>query len=192
MQRIKDLSAEVVDVTAIDTDWEAVATEAQAGYGHPWFWDTAECDNGHAPTLCLDGHGECPDCQSDVYCEGPMMNARWPLGRVDDPEGLAVALAEVGSVCLVKVDDDYAIAMIGGGMDLSWELAHAYVVAGFLPPSALRLPAMAGLYLNRQRNMVIGALAASHRVQVARARRGLSDLVQLRAELRRPRQKRAA
>lgn len=73
--------------------------------------------------------------------EGPMMNFYWPLGKdlpLRDPDATASALRGL-SVCLVQVDDEYGLALTGGGMDLSWVLAAGAVAAGFLPWTGLHL-----------------------------------------------------
>lgn len=75
--------------------------------------------------------------------EGPLMNGYWPLtsGNLPndwEPEQVAMRIRHL-SVCLVLVDDQYGLALTGGGMDLRWNLAAAAIGAGFLPWSALRL-----------------------------------------------------
>lgn len=73
----------------------------------------------------------------------PMMNFLWPIylpygsnpveiaGRVEDAAGC------VTLVCLDADDDSYGLALTGGGMDLSWNIAAAYVAAGSVPPVEL-------------------------------------------------------
>lgn len=68
---------------------------------------------------------------------GPIMNGYWPLGYDLAPLGtsprfVAAKLVDM-PVCLVQVDGLYGIALTGGGMDLSWELANSAIVAGFMP-----------------------------------------------------------
>jgi len=77
----------------------------------------------------------------EVLPEGPMRSFYWPLGTLlslGDEDRTASAMRDL-SVCLVKVDDTYGIALTGGGMDLSWHLAAAAVAAGFLPWTGLSL-----------------------------------------------------
>lgn len=81
------------------------------------------------------------------YADGPMMNHLWPLETIQDPRDVALAIA--GHNLCVIVDGDTAeirgLALTGGGMDLSWDIAAGYVAAGYLPPLAL-LPLPGGGY----------------------------------------------
>jgi hypothetical protein len=73
--------------------------------------------------------------------EGPMMNYWWPLGhdlRLGDPRNTAAVIAGLNT-CVVEVDGVYGIALTGGGMDLSWDLALSAVLAGYYPWSGLGL-----------------------------------------------------
>lgn len=81
--------------------------------------------------------------------EGPMMNYYYPLqesassynanvfgpfdARYDEIEA-AYRLRDV-SMCLVCLDEeDYALALTGGGMDMTWTIVRAFVLLGYLPP----------------------------------------------------------
>lgn len=72
----------------------------------------------------------------------PMMNFYWPihLPYGADPATIAARIdAWAGCVTLIDLSDmetgpDYALALSGGGMDLSGNLAAAYVAAGVVPP----------------------------------------------------------
>ena len=57
------------------------------------------------------------------------------------------------NICIVRVtdigperDDEYGLALTGGGMNLAWDIAGAYVLLGYVPPVALygSLPLFAG------------------------------------------------
>ena len=66
------------------------------------------------------------------------MNALWPVdlayGRSAD-EAAALMNKHGGATTLICVDGErYFIAMTGGGMDLSWHIAAAYVCCGCVPP----------------------------------------------------------
>lgn len=67
----------------------------------------------------------------------PMMNALWPVelayGRSEE-EAAALMNLHAGATSLITVDDQTYIAMTGGGMDLSWHIAAAYVCCGCVPP----------------------------------------------------------
>lgn len=80
---------------------------------------------------------------SDYPAEGPMMNYYWPLTHWlnADPYEAAERLRHF-NLCLVKIEteDDnalWALALTGGGMDLSWDIAAGYIALGFLPPRGL-------------------------------------------------------
>lgn len=76
---------------------------------------------------------------ADEYRDGffPMMNALWPVelayGR-SEAEAADLMNRHGGATSLISIDGDYYIAMTGGGMDLSWHLAAAYVCCGAVPP----------------------------------------------------------
>lgn len=76
----------------------------------------------------------------------PMMNFLWSvdLPYKADPEAIATALHEAGiAITLVELPEDwrgnesYAFALTGGGMNLAWHIAGAYVLAGECPPFQL-------------------------------------------------------
>ncbi len=84
--------------------------------------------------------GDWDDCErgADEYRDSffPMMNSLWPVelaynrsevrsGRADEPP--------CGLTSLITIDGDHYIAMTGGGMDLSWHIAAAYVCCGCVP-----------------------------------------------------------
>ena len=85
----------------------------------------------------------------------PMMNYYYPLpNRYDLDEDDAKKLSHL-PLCLIKFeewDEDthqyydtrYALALTGGGMDLSWQICEAYIRLGYYPPIHFRLPNMAG------------------------------------------------
>lgn len=86
----------------------------------------------------------------------PMMNFIWPvdLGYGVEPEEAAALIDQfAGSTTLVYIQDldTHAIALSGGGMDLSWDIATAYLCCGCLPPVSLlyRLPRMCETYRER-------------------------------------------
>jgi len=79
-------------------------------------------------------------------------------GNHRDLEEIATELAnEVGCVSLVQVGDDYYLALSGGGMDLSWEIAAAFIICGLIPPLVIldQLPCMSSD--NKKFNSPLGA-----------------------------------
>jgi hypothetical protein len=91
--------------------------------------------------------------------EGPVMNFLWPVehARVT-PADAAYNLRDLPLCVVVDGYDENEIvglALTGGGMDLSWEIAQAYISIGFLPPLALLdLPNMAGPHPAWKRDVV--------------------------------------
>lgn len=84
----------------------------------------------------------------------PQMNFRYPvtLGYDVDEREVAARIKEAaGCVTLMRSEDwrgetVYALALTGGGMDLTWNICAAYVAAGNVPPVHFlrNLPTMAG------------------------------------------------
>ena len=69
-----------------------------------------------------------------------MMNAIWPVDLAyerSEAEAAALMNKHAGATSLICVDGNYFIAMTGGGMDLSWHIAAAYVCCGCVPPVAI-------------------------------------------------------
>jgi hypothetical protein len=155
---IEGLSLAAVEVVSKPFDWAA------EGEGQAW-------NNVYAPgvmcpdceTVFPDGEATatCPHC-SNAYLEeragDPMMNYVWPLPAFGGEDGGAEiaqgTLMEARiNICLVQVadigperDDEYGLALTGGGMNLAWDIAQAYVLLGYVPPVALydSLPCFAG------------------------------------------------
>jgi hypothetical protein len=122
-------------------------------------WETAQSAyfNGNGPLVEIYSAVRCEDCgkivtnngssgshndvTNDTDCEGwiestfPMMNYGYAISaeRVGGLEAAARLLVDL-PVCLVEYDDVTYLALTGGGMDLSWELAQAYLLLGWLPP----------------------------------------------------------
>lgn len=75
----------------------------------------------------------------------PIMNALWPVdlayGR-SHQEATRLIGKHGGATVLITIDDRDFIAMTGGGMDLSWHIASAYVCCGCVPPVQI----LEGLY----------------------------------------------
>lgn len=136
-----------------------------AGYGETWedvplpYLTCSSCDfvgqdesyeEGEACPHCILGEGqsclELPECR-------PMMNYYYPLPNYDrNPEADQLHLYKSSAnVVLVQirggedVEDSYALALSGGGMDLSFDICHAYILLGYAPPLVFcDLPHFAG------------------------------------------------
>lgn len=89
----------------------------------------AECYNMHEHEL------ERPECS-------PAMNYHYALPYYGgSPErDQTILYQSSANVVLVKIMDDeddenaYALALSGGGMDLSFDICHAYILLGYAPP----------------------------------------------------------
>jgi hypothetical protein len=120
------------------------------------------------------GHGE--------SIEGPMMNYWYPVDSISDEDEAADAAMTISDLplCVVEVGGTYGLALTGGGMDLSWEIAEAFVRIGMLPPVHFAdLPSMAGLYPSEGRRApVLAAMIRALDVEAAsltRARERLAE-----------------
>lgn len=151
---LESLSTAALDVTPEDRDWSE-------GWPEEWDWiklpDCGWCDE---PAVRDDdgfewvcGNEDCEHHGEEVEDEldgGPMMNYSYalPLSVARDEDD-ARKIAGLPLCITFKQDawgdEEYALALTGGGMDLSWEICEAYIRLGFLPPTHFcNLPAMSG------------------------------------------------
>jgi len=103
----------------------------------------------------------------------PQMNYAYPLPGGADPGSLQAELIEHHlPLCVVELDGEPVMALTGGGMDLSWEICRAYMVAGFMPPYhwAKRLPAMAGDFAEWKPGVLVHALESCKCIEQRGAR----------------------
>ena len=188
--RLKDLDGGALFSTPKNYDWNE-----HACCGEEWeHYDVAECGECGA-TVTAFYSWECPKCGREVDpAEGPMMNYYYPLpefsyvlkehfgGGGGSLKRAALEIAKAGPLCLVEIGNDYALALTGGGMDLSWEICHAYILAGYLPPLHFHdLPHMCGYNERPMAKLVVGACLKAARVARLRVARGITDLLRLRA-----------
>ncbi len=172
--KIKDLSAACINEKPRDYDWSQ-------GWGEHWdFNEAVECSCGSI--LTASGHSECEKCESEVLADGPMMNYFYPCDRItfDDAEKLKDL-----PLCIVCLDnEEYGLALTGGGMDLSWEICEAYILLGYLPPIHFcDLPAMAGKKLNARNKRIIAACRRSLRTEIQWNRQKLKSFKYLVGQL---------
>lgn len=130
----------------------------------------------------------------EIYRENgdfvPMMNYYYPLDAYhwkDDPHGLQARLDLFGGSCLLaEVDDKVVLTLMGGGMDLTWDICTAYILAGCLPPAhfASDLPEFAGMKLDKKNKIIIAACERSLRGMLDRQKRGLEKLREVRNYLK--------
>lgn len=142
------------DASCVHEDSDDEPTEATPAY------DTDEGD-----LVAARYHTSWQEGGPEVGLEGPMMNYYYPLDTPHsfDPQQAALKLVDL-PVCLVSFANEYALALTGGGMDLSWEICEAYVRLGEAPPFhfASRLPRMAEVASERH---VVVLQAAAHTIR---------------------------
>jgi hypothetical protein len=74
----------------------------------------------------------------------PMMNYYYPIpdDSFEPPED---PWNKLDNCTIVRIGEQYALALTGGGMDLSWEICRTFVNLGYYPPVHFcNLPEMAG------------------------------------------------
>lgn len=168
---IETLWVDTVHVQAVEIDWrerygddddgwqsfEAPECGECSEYG-TWNRDEYEWTCGNET---CERHGQPIE---DDYSDGPMMSYFYPLpdlDRVADEYDAAERIADLPLCVVTFGDGSHALALTGGGMDLSWEICEAFTRIGFLPP--LRycdLPKLAGKRIDAAERYV---LAACHR-----------------------------
>ena len=91
----------------------------------------------------------------------------YPLPRTDytgsELRDMAIAIEDL-PLCIVYVasENAYGLALVRGGVNLSWEIAEAYIRLGYLPPLAFcDLPALATLRRDERTMTVIAACRRS-------------------------------
>jgi hypothetical protein len=115
----------------------------------------------------------------------PMMNYYYPLPHYggDAGEDQAMLDQHAGAVCLAEVEGvGTVLALTGGGMDLSWDICHAHMLLGYLPPLHFcDLPAMGGMTLTDRNRWILDGceksaeVAASWANQTRERVRGLRE-----------------
>ena len=100
------------------------------------------------------------ELDEDPDAWAPMMNYIYPLPRFNDTKEfrgfddkkIKKALDMAGNLTLIRdleapTEDEYGLALTGGGMDFSWEIVKAHALLGYTPPMHFcqRLPRMAGV-----------------------------------------------
>lgn len=117
----------------------------------------------------------------------PMMNYLWPIEEFEqgknnfNDKSLKKALDDAGAVTLIQRNDngEYYLALAGGGMDLSWDLAAGYVNLGYLPPFKIceHLPEFAGEnYGDAKHRNVILACQRTIKFVENRAQRAIPEI----------------
>jgi hypothetical protein len=157
-------------------------------------WEAVQCDEcGKWVVMHGDGESRHSDydrnwdsddfeesaCDGYLYSEGAIMSYAYPidLKRIYNNADRAALLIAHLPLCLIEMDGDYYLALTGGGMDLSWEIAEAYMRLGYLPPTQFSdLPLYAGQDLNGTRRWILRGMRRSLNLQINWAK---SDLARL-------------
>lgn len=152
---IEELTYCAIDAKPRNYDWSQGYTEK---------WDSHEASRCEKCGEIVVGRGgeSHHDIDEDSECDGyvpendgPMMNYFYPLPDDDmDPTEAAKAIVDLPLCVIEFLDEDrgdrYALALTGGGMDLSWEICEAYMRLGYLPPAHFAdLPEYAGVNYKR-------------------------------------------
>ena len=110
----------------------------------------------------------------------PKMNYRYPVRLRDSTAGVAQAKLFLARLPLVIVHGpdfgDYYLALTGGGMDLSAEIARAYMALGHLPPVHFQPPQMANEYETEEQREVLYAYLLSCCIQKQRVERSIATV----------------
>lgn len=139
------LNCDAIDAKPVDYDFSK-------GYGEKWeYFEAVECDKcGGAVIVQGENHHndvEKTNCDGYLNSDGPMMDYYYPLPGFDmDVEDAAKAIVDL-PLCIVHFNenDEYALALTGGGMNLSWHICTAYLKLGYMPPLHFaELPKFAG------------------------------------------------
>ena len=162
------LNCDAIDATPVDFDWST-------GYGETWeFHEASRCETCGAIVVGHGGEKHC-DADDETECdgylpenEGPMMNYYYPLpnysGDVTEDAKRLVDLP----VCIVEFLDGgaYALALTGGGMDLSWEICEAFMALGYWPPAHFcDLPLFAGRGTSKRDRHILAGARGSLRIR---------------------------
>jgi len=156
---LDDLAHDAVNTKSRHVDWSE---------GWPEKWEYIEptgklqCGSCFAEVYEDTFEGACPSCGAEDLAEyreedgGPMMNYFYPIpdfGEYGPGSDKAARLLDEAHValCLIRLnggeynEDEWGLALTGGGMDLSWQICEAFIVLGYLPPLfACELPDFAG------------------------------------------------
>lgn len=111
--------------------------------------------------------------------EGPMMNYFWHLGDSGDIDEMAAKLDGL-PLCVVEFEEsgEIGLALTGGGMDLSWEIAEGFIRLGYRPPTSLDLPGMVGRGESEDDQAIVRAVVETKRATAANLLYGADRLAE--------------
>jgi hypothetical protein len=174
-QKTSDMSCSAIETKPVDYDWGAHPVGDSDG---EWeWWEAVECRKCGKYDTCCTGGGDTHDRNGTSKCtgtlnesDGPMMSYYYPLPKF--PEDIHKACLAIRRLPLVIVrfdgdDDKAALALTGGGMNLSWEICEAFMRLGHLPPTHFELPAMCGRGTSAKDRWILRGYLKACRVQRA-------------------------
>lgn len=190
-KRVAELRNDTINAVPVEIDWRERLGEDCEGWQS---YDTCECSE--CGKLVVGSWGEQSHCdaEDESNCEGylnfsePMMSYYYPLPHADlKPED---AKKIDGPLVLVQFEDgSWALALSGGGMDLSWEICKAHIDLGYLPPIHFSaLPEMADKKWNEETALVILAMQRSLAIASGWITRKLERLIDLEVGLKFPKE----
>ena len=182
---VKDLWFGCDDVKPRDTPWsdlsydiwtviQPYSSEDFKKFGDPWeHSDEAEEKLGYGSFETMEDSNQ------------PMMNYHYPLGERDSfDEKDARAIRDL-PLCLVYFNEseEYALALTGGGMDLSWSIVEAYIRLGYVPPIHFsKLPRFAGYKVDKRKRIIVEAIIKGLSANIAHSENRLKDLQKILAK----------
>jgi len=176
------LNCDAIETKPVTVDWQERMGEDMEGWRA---FEAFGCDKCGNQVVCSSlGECECRDmlrtvtktdedgdeeeirngCDFTFYPEGPMMNYYYPV-KIDDCEEAAKAIAHL-PLCVIEFEDGTtALALTGGGMDLSWEICEAFIAIGYWPPVHFcDLPEMGGRGKSDKDRQIMEACMESCRI----------------------------
>lgn len=142
---IDSLHCDAIHTGSVWVDWSDLNAASEGGEPYT-AWGAVQCESCGAVVVLTAGQGgEVHRHFGDTSCngyvptfEGPAMNYCYPLPRNVEPLDAAKQIAHL-PLCLIEWGDGsghggFALALTGGGMDLSWDICEAFMCLGELPP----------------------------------------------------------
>jgi hypothetical protein len=201
---VDQLYVDTIDVTATPRDWSEGFTESwdymqaptcpECGEYGRWI---AESDLPEVTLVDVAGERDdpesweawrCPNAECERFGRevapedgGPMMSYSYALPAGDSFDQSHADRIRHLPLCIIdNMDGSYELALTGGGMNLSWRIAEAFMQLGYLPPLAFcDPPRMAGMEMDERHRWIVAGCLRSCDVACAQAERLAEDLRRL-------------
>jgi len=119
---------------SVNVDWQDYINKGWENKGRELLFNSCECKEG------AHYKGYCEKCEISEDSAEPMMNYAYPLETTpDDEKILEVVKRTCCTVMYNSNEDTYYIALCGGGMNLSQDIALAYNILEKWVPLELAL-----------------------------------------------------